>query len=151
MNTKKFWDSHSELVQSELTWQSFYFARTLLPTLSGKRILDLGCGVGGLLAFFAKNGASVVGVDFSSKMIDMARLNCREQENVEFIKADITNIDLGETFDIICGSLVLHEISHSNTPNLIRVIKTHLKPTGFGWFQENSFFNPNFDSSENDS
>lgn len=42
---------------------------------AGKRILDLGCGIGTDLARFAKGGALVTGVDLSDKALSLARKN----------------------------------------------------------------------------
>jgi SAM-dependent methyltransferase len=42
------------------------FIDVLLPPQRGELILDIGCGTGGLLRYFAKQGRSAVGVDFSA-------------------------------------------------------------------------------------
>jgi 2-polyprenyl-3-methyl-5-hydroxy-6-metoxy-1,4-benzoquinol methylase len=44
-----------------------------LRPLDGKKILDVGCGSGRFCIAFAKEGAKVVGVDFASAMIDIAK------------------------------------------------------------------------------
>ena len=41
--------------------------------LHGARILDAGCGVGGLSAALAERGASVVGIDISPNLLEVAR------------------------------------------------------------------------------
>jgi trans-aconitate methyltransferase len=45
----------------------------LLAPLAGERIVDLGCGTGGLTAQIAAAGAEVVGIDASEAMISRAR------------------------------------------------------------------------------
>src|SRR5271156_1958064 len=45
----------------------------LLAPRAGERILDLGCGDGGLTAKIAATGATVVGVDNSPSMVEAAR------------------------------------------------------------------------------
>jgi FkbM family methyltransferase len=45
----------------------------LLGNVRGKRILDLACGEGSNTRTLAKKGARVVGVDFSKRMIELAR------------------------------------------------------------------------------
>ena len=46
---------------------------SLCPELSGKAVLDLGCGYGENCREFSKLGASrVVGIDISEKMLDIA-------------------------------------------------------------------------------
>jgi magnesium-protoporphyrin O-methyltransferase len=41
--------------------------------LRGARVLDAGCGVGGLSAALAERGASVVGIDISPNLLEVAR------------------------------------------------------------------------------
>jgi len=41
--------------------------------LRGARVLDAGCGVGGLSAALAERGAEVVGIDISPNLLDVAR------------------------------------------------------------------------------
>jgi 2-polyprenyl-3-methyl-5-hydroxy-6-metoxy-1,4-benzoquinol methylase len=72
--------------------------------ISGKAILDIGCGSGIYAADFARRGAHrVLGVDFSSGMLQLAREEAR-RHNVtgicEFIQADFLGLDLSEKFDV---------------------------------------------------
>ncbi len=72
--------------------------------VTGKAILDIGCGPGIYSADFARRGARrVLGVDFSSNMLDIARAEARQHgvEGVcEFRQADFTVAQLTETFDV---------------------------------------------------
>ena len=48
--------------------------KKLLPDFEGKRVLDLGCGYGWHCKYAAEQGAaSVLGVDLSHKMLEMAK------------------------------------------------------------------------------
>ncbi|MBM7564179.1 2-polyprenyl-3-methyl-5-hydroxy-6-metoxy-1,4-benzoquinol methylase [Paenibacillus sacheonensis] len=48
-------------------WHSF---RQMLPELSGKRVLDIGCGFGWHCRYASEQGAaSVVGIDISANML----------------------------------------------------------------------------------
>jgi ubiquinone/menaquinone biosynthesis C-methylase UbiE len=72
--------------------------------VTGKAILDVGCGSGVYCVDFARRGAiRVVGVDFSSNMLRLAQQEA-EQHNVadvcEFIQADFLELELKETFDL---------------------------------------------------
>ncbi len=47
---------------------------SLLPDLTGKRVLDLGCGFGEHCMEYIRRGADrVVGVDISEKMLEVAK------------------------------------------------------------------------------
>jgi SAM-dependent methyltransferase len=57
----------------------------LLGNVEGKRMLDLGCGVGHNAIAMAAQGAKVIGVDESADQIAAARAACeREGQKVEF-------------------------------------------------------------------
>ena len=68
----------------------------------GKRVLELGCGHGDLLA--ALRPAYGVGIDFSSSAILAAKAR---HPHLNFIEMDTQHLKLDETFDyIICSDLV---------------------------------------------
>lgn len=65
----------------------------LLGELKGKRVLELGCGGGQCAIAFAKQGASVTGVDFSAEQLAYARtLAETEGVKVEFRLADVADL-----------------------------------------------------------
>ncbi|MGL4582022.1 MAG: class I SAM-dependent methyltransferase, partial [Flavobacterium sp.] len=63
-----------------------------------ERVLDLGCGTGRLAVELAKQGKQVVGVEFASAMLDVAR---RRSSLVEWIQGDARSIRLDQKFDLI--------------------------------------------------
>ena len=46
----------------------------LIGNVKGQRALDLACGEGYNTRMLARNGAKVTGVDFSKKLIELARI-----------------------------------------------------------------------------
>jgi SAM-dependent methyltransferase/CRP-like cAMP-binding protein len=80
-----------------------------LGTLSGKRILDAGCGDGRFANDLASRGAQVVGVDFSATIDAALRSSLRE--NPRFIKSDLVELRSifteARQFDAIVCNLVL--------------------------------------------
>ena len=56
--------------------RSIYYERPalvdLLPDVSGRRVLDAGCGPGAMVEWFLGQGADVVGVDASANMLKLA-------------------------------------------------------------------------------
>jgi ubiquinone/menaquinone biosynthesis C-methylase UbiE len=72
--------------------------------VTGKDILDVGCGSGVYAVDFARRGARrVVGVDFSANMLSLARQEAERHQvadRCEFIQADFLELDLENTFAI---------------------------------------------------
>ena len=70
----------------------------------GKKVLDVGCGSGVYAVDFARRGARrVVGVDFSSNMLALARQEAEQHgvaDRCEFVQADFLELELEDTFDI---------------------------------------------------
>jgi trans-aconitate methyltransferase len=77
----------------------------LLAPQRGERMIDLGCGSGQLTRSIAESGASVVGLDNSSSMIETAR---REYPNVSFVLADARDFSFDEPFDAVFSNASLH-------------------------------------------
>jgi SAM-dependent methyltransferase len=94
-------------------WNVLYERPTtleLLPGVTGKDVLDAGCGSGWYADWLVRHGAQVVAVDRSARMVELtaARLAGRGRA----IRGDLS--DLGElpdaSFDLILSSLVLHYV-----------------------------------------
>jgi magnesium-protoporphyrin O-methyltransferase len=76
----------------------------LPESLAGKRILDAGCGTGALALELAKKGASVVAIDLSPNLIELAkeRISSADRQNIDFRSGDMLDDSLGE-FDYVVG------------------------------------------------
>lgn len=83
----------------------------LLPDLSGKTVLDLGCGDGKHCADFILRGAkSVVGLDISEKMLQIAQAQ-NANDAIRYLKMSMTDIaELQEGFDFIYSNMAFHYI-----------------------------------------
>ena len=72
--------------------------------VTGKKILDVGCGSGVYSVDFARRGARrVVGIDLSTNMLELARQEAEQHrvaDRCEFIQADFLELDLEDRFDI---------------------------------------------------
>jgi len=71
----------------------------------GPRILNVACGTGRLLPFFARNGFEVVGIDLSKGMLNVAREKTIAYKNVHLIRADAEFLPFhnGEFEEIVCS------------------------------------------------
>lgn len=89
---------------------------SLLPDVKGKKVLDAGCAAGWYTKWLLDNGASVIALDFSPKMIEMTKK--RVENKAEIIRADLNNpIDFIEdnSIDIVLSSLALHYLKNWDT------------------------------------
>jgi ubiquinone/menaquinone biosynthesis C-methylase UbiE len=72
--------------------------------VTGKNVLDVGCGSGVHAVDFARHAARrVVGVDFSSNMLALARQEAEQHgvaDRCAFIQADFLKLELEDAFDI---------------------------------------------------
>src|SRR5437588_63744 len=65
----------------------------LLGDLKGKRVLELGCGGAQCSIAFAKQGATAIGIDYSSEQLAFARRLCeREGVKVELRQGDLADL-----------------------------------------------------------
>src|SRR5262245_64111613 len=67
---------------------------SLLPKVTGKRVLDAGCGPGWYSEWLIQHGASVVAVDASPRMVELARRRAGKQ-------AEVRQADLNEPLDFL--------------------------------------------------
>jgi SAM-dependent methyltransferase len=96
-------------------WNALYerpATLALLPDVRDKDVLDAGCGPGWYADWLARQGARVVAVDRSARMVAMAdrRLGGRAQVMHGDI-SNLRNLIPGEAFDIILSALVLHYLA----------------------------------------
>jgi cyclopropane fatty-acyl-phospholipid synthase-like methyltransferase len=81
--------------------------RLISGLLPGSQVLDVGCGPGEpITAYLSKRGLRVVGVDASSRMLDMAR---EAVPTATFLLGDMRTTDPGGLFDaLIAWDSVFH-------------------------------------------
>jgi len=103
--------------------------RSLLPDLAGRRIVDLGCGLGWFSRWSSEHGAtSVIGVDVSSNMLDRARAET-DAESVEYRRGDLDALDLEpRSADVVFSSLTLHYVH--DLARLLSTVAGSLTPGG---------------------
>ncbi len=101
---------------------------SLLPSVRGFSVLDLGCGAGGLCRKLKSLGAAaVIGVDISENMLNLARADI--PEGVQFMNQPMEEVDFRTgIFDLVVSSLAFHYVS--DLEKLFRRIIGWLKPSG---------------------
>ncbi|MFH7826188.1 cyclopropane fatty acyl phospholipid synthase [Kluyvera chengduensis] len=94
----------------------------------GMKVLDIGCGWGGLAEFMARNyGVSVKGVTISAEQQKMAQARC-EGLDVEILLQDYR--DLHDQFDRIVSVGMFEHVGPKNYDTYFTVVDRNLKPDG---------------------
>ncbi|GAA3603182.1 cyclopropane fatty acyl phospholipid synthase [Gibbsiella greigii] len=94
----------------------------------GMRLLDIGCGWGGLSAYAAKNfGVSVVGVTISAEQQKLAQARCAGLD-VKILLQDYR--DLQQQFDRIVSVGMFEHVGPKNYRTYFNVVERNLKPDG---------------------
>jgi SAM-dependent methyltransferase len=115
----------------------------LAEGLSGKRVLEFGSGAAAQAFFLADRGARVTGIDISPVAVEQGRRRAAEErlgDQIDFRVMDAERLDFPDrTFDLVCGSAVLHHLDLSLAyPEIARV----LRPGGSAIFVEPLGHNP---------
>lgn len=108
---------------------------TLLELLPGtvKRVLDVGCGDGRLMALVKLARPEVTGtaLDFSPVMLEAARKRFADDSSIEIVEHDLGQPlpDLGK-FDAIVSCFAIHHLDDARKRELYREIFEALNPHG---------------------
>lgn len=93
-----------------------------------EKVLDLGCGTGRLYEIFSAQGGDYTGIDFSEKLIQIAK----EKYGDKFVLGDILNLPFpNENFDSVWAIASLHHIPTKKfRKKVLDHIRRVLKPGG---------------------
>lgn len=99
---------------------------SLLP--KNASVLDIGCGAGVKSKYLSEKGFRVTGMDFSEKMIEIAK---REVEDVYFFVGDIYELDsYSKKFDAVFAQAVLLHIPKEKILGMLEKLRNKLKQNG---------------------
>jgi SAM-dependent methyltransferase len=139
--TREFFECHNALRRKE---EPEVFQRQIYEhdKWAGRDVLDIGCGIGYVVALYAAGGARVTGVDIAARSVELTRDRLR----VFGLDADIRKADAealpfaDESFDLVTSFGVLHHTP--NTQTAIREAIRVLRPGGrviLMFYHRNSF------------
>lgn len=110
--------------------------------IKGKRILEIGCGLGEASVYFAKQGAIVTASDISSGMLEVTKQLAHQHgvrlETIQVSAENLKAIPNGH-FDMIYAANLLH---HVTIATFVREAKQKLKPGGVAYFWDPIVYNP---------
>lgn len=150
---QNFWDktwAEFEPVQinpitfRESAGQSNKIFLDIIGEVSGKNVLDIGCGNGLLSVYLAKMGGRVTAIDNSPLAIRntraLARMN-KVGSLIESYRLDAFELNnLGKSFDVVVGQFILHHIEPFDT--FSEILFNITRKGGRGIFFENNSRNP---------
>jgi SAM-dependent methyltransferase len=143
-----FWDVFASSAAVEPVQQGpldcYTAARVgLLGNVTGKRVLDLGCGVGHSSALLALRGARVAAVDISERCVQITAERARVSGVAHLVQGQVMSAYAlafpDASFDLVHGQDILH---HLDVHQAGHAIKRVLRPGGRAVFQENNANNP---------
>lgn len=115
-----------------------YFVESHIPAFAeferwrGKRVLEIGCGIGTDTVNFARNGARVTAVDLSEKSLEIARQRVHVyglQDQVTFYRGnaeELNSVAPVEPYDLVYSFGVIH---HTPKPEqVLEQVRQYVQP-----------------------
>jgi 2-polyprenyl-3-methyl-5-hydroxy-6-metoxy-1,4-benzoquinol methylase len=102
-----------------------FFLNNLPPGRS--RALDIGCGTGGLALELSKHFQSVLAIDISEPMLEIARRK-RAAPNIDYRNIDANALELFPEFNLIASHTAFHHLNDVSAT--LEKLKSALKPRG---------------------
>lgn len=107
------------------------YAFERLGELRGRRVLELGCGMGVVSVVLGRRGAAVLGIDVSPGMIDIARRNAALHGLEGLVEHRVMSAEAMElpdaSFDLVFGFVYLHHLQPTLAASEVRRV---LRPGG---------------------
>lgn len=120
---KQYQEAYSKTEEFDLK-----YVERFSQILHGRRVIDLGCGIGTIPAYLTNSGFDVVGIDNSVGMLDVAK---RLYPQTEFKQINFLNMssDLGK-FDGVVLSYVVNHFNQEMLNNLKLIVDNLLFDDG---------------------
>lgn len=132
----KWWDPNSEFKPlHDINPLRLDYIDRHAGGLSGKRVVDVGCGGGILAEALSRRGAIVTGLDLSEKALGVARLHAQEsgaQVDYRFESAEAFAARDAGTFDVVCCMEMLEHVPEPAVT--VAACAQMLKPGGIAVF-----------------
>jgi ubiquinone/menaquinone biosynthesis C-methylase UbiE len=108
----------------------FYQEMAATAKQAGGSVLELACGTGRVAIRLARSGASVVGLDLSPYMLEVARRKSVDLANMRWVEGNMQSFQLDEMFGliIVTGDAFQHMITPEEQVACLECIKRHLSP-----------------------
>ncbi|KAM9849925.1 phosphoethanolamine methyltransferase [Aulostomus maculatus] len=144
---KKFWKEHSkdatveemmlDSLARELTQHELPEILSILPSLAGRKVLELGAGIGRYTSHLLAKAEHVTAVDFMESFVEKNRQINGHHSNVTVIQADVTKMEVPpNSIDLVFSNWLLMYLSDEELLTLTEKMLGWLRPGGFLFFRE---------------
>ena len=132
----RWWDPESEFRPlHQINPLRLGWIETLVP-LSGKTVLDVGCGGGILADAMARKGAQVLGIDLASKALKVAQLHALEAETPRVSYREVSAEQLAQEqpahYDVVTCMEMLEHVP--DPASVVQACAALVKPGGRVFF-----------------
>ena len=132
----RWWDEESEFRPlHQINPLRLGWINGLCP-VTGRQVLDVGCGGGILADAMARKGAQVLGIDLATKALKVAQLHAIETQtpNVQYreISAEALAAEQPGTFDVVTCMEMLEHVP--DPASVVTACATLVKPGGWVFF-----------------
>jgi 2-polyprenyl-6-hydroxyphenyl methylase/3-demethylubiquinone-9 3-methyltransferase len=129
---QRWWDPHGEFRPLHvLNPVRLAYIESRVGALTGKHVLDVGCGGGLLSEGLARKGAHVTGIDLGTATLQVAELHALESGlAIQYLKrsAEEHAAQSSGTYDVVACLEMLEHVP--DPPAVLRALQTLVKPGG---------------------
>lgn len=141
---REFAQVYDQLIKKDIDYHRWY--QRILEIFAKynrkpKTILEMACGTGNLTKYLCEDGYSVTAFDYSEEMLSIAYDKLKQFKNLNLIKQNMINFNIGLKFDaILCVCDSINYINdYKDLCKLFMNIKNHLNDKGLFIFDINSY------------
>jgi putative AdoMet-dependent methyltransferase len=131
------YDEHILAMQNKgYPFEGYYktlgYIQNKIKSSKAARILDIGIGTGLLTETLYREGIEITGVDFSARMLELAKIKMPDARFIQFdFNQGLPTEIKGEKFDFVISSYALHHIDDDQKIDFLTGLMHNLNPGGF--------------------
>lgn len=114
-----------DALENKIAKEIFELIKKYHPNIKNLKILDLGCGLGGLVAICQENGIETQGVELDPTAAEIAKLRVKQSENI--LLGDAENLVFSDNlFDVVTSICVIEHVKNPDKylSEAYRILKT---------------------------
>jgi len=105
---------------------------SLTPPLAGRRLIDLGSGMGTFALEASREGAIAIGIDLApAALVAAGRVAAQEGIPASFVRADGAELPIaGESVDVVVAADLTEHLDDVTLGRILREVRRILRPSG---------------------